>query len=135
MEIKKLQDDINILANKFLELDFKETKVKEHLKTASEIVQSLEKIDRAYKTTRLFNRTFYLILTLLTGVIIWSGSILLDYKTQINDLKNDNNKIIELLQKERKFWVDNEKNIYWDKIEDISEDIKNSKPTNKKKGK
>lgn len=76
---------------------------------------------------------FFLIL--LLSVLAWLISILLNYQSQIDDLKNDNNKIIEVLQKERKFWVDNEKNIYWDKIENISEEIKNPKPINKKKGK
>lgn len=135
MEIKKLKDDINILANKFLELDSKETKVKEHLKTASDIVQRLEKIDRAYKTTRFFNKTFCCFIMLLLGVLAWLVLISLNNQNQISYLKQQNNRIIQVLQKERKFWVDNEKNIYWDKIEDISEDIKNSKPTNKKKGK
>ncbi len=135
MEIKELEKNVNILANRFLELDSKEIKVKEHLKIASDIVQRLEKIDRAYKTTRLFNKTFCFFLILLLGVLVWLVSILLNYQNQIDDLKNHNNKIIEVLQKERKFWVDNEKNIYWDKIENISEEIKNSKPTNKKKGK
>ncbi|MGL5931296.1 MAG: hypothetical protein ACRCY7_00075 [Cetobacterium sp.] len=135
MEIKELQEKVNILANRFLELESKEIKIKEHLKTASDIVQRLEKIDRAYKTTRLFNKIFCFFLILLLGVFVWLGSILLNYQKQIDDLKKYNNKIIEVLQKERKFWVDNEKNIYWDKIENISEEIKNPKPTNKKKGK
>lgn len=135
MEIKELEKNVNILANRFLELDSKEIKVKEHLKVASDIVQRLEKIDRAYKTTRLFNKTFCFSLILLLGVLVWLISILLNYQSQIDNLKNDNNKIIEVLQKERKFWVDNEKNIHWGKIENISEEIKNSKAPNKKKGK
>lgn len=135
MEIKELEKNVNILANRFLELDSKEIKVKEYLKTASEIVQRLEKIDRAYKTTRIFNKTFCFLLIFLLGVIVWLNSILLNYQSQIDDLKKQNNEIIEVLQKDRKFWVDNEKNIHWDKIENISEEIRNSKPINKKKGK
>ena len=65
---------------------------------------------------------------------MWLNLILLNYQSQIDALKKQNNKIIEVLQKDRKFWVDNEKNIHWGKIENISEEIRNSKPIKKKLG-
>lgn len=157
MEIEELKQNQNILANKLIELTKesrknrqdiekdlekikdRDTKIAEQLTKAKEIVDTFSKYQRTFERTNFLNKVFATIIFLFLIFLIWGSFLIKSQANHINKLEktinSNQNAIVDTLLGNAKFWVDNQENIKWNLIKDIPEEVKNSKPINKKNGK
>lgn len=151
MEIKELANNQRILANKLIEIQTESRELRrsidsdlmkvrsrdnviaEELRKAKEIVDTLSTYQKTFKRTSFLNKVFATIIFLFLIFLIWGSFLINSQSNYIEELKNTNDSIIQVLLGDRKFWVDNDNRVKWDLITNIPENIKNSK--NKKKGK
>lgn len=151
MEIKELANNQRILANKLIEIQTESRELRrsidsdlmkvrsrdnviaEELRKAKEIVDTLSTYQKTFKRTSFLNKVFATIIFLFLIFLIWGSFLINSQSNHIEELKNTNDAIIQVLLGDRKFWVDNDNRVKWDLITNIPENIKNSK--NKKKGK